>query len=355
MDSLYAKDIKNSLSDIGTFTGADLTTLFTDLDSTITSTGHVSPAYFQFYLERPDKIGAITLVAKTGSFSNVKILLKDRQGNILATIDDSGDSTARASHEYSIPGVRNVCCIRIEFHTTNDISTSFVYIRKAIATSIENIVSTISEFNSTNTPLAGNAIFTGIAENVKDIAVVQVAVYSDVASADSGLSFQFSVDGTNWDHIDVYTLVAGTGKTYSIQPVAKYFRIVYTNGATPQSAFRVQTIYKSIYIKPSSHRVGDLISPEDDSELMKAVLTAQMPSGTFTPIDAATGGNLKVSVEEFDEVNTTVNIDRTTNLDGAVGLNTNAMLFTRVSDTVEITTHLQLYLHLIYLRLRCRR
>lgn len=333
-DSIYAKDVKDSLSDVGTFTGADLTTLFNNLDDSITSTGATNPKYFKFFLERPAKIGAVALVAKTGSFKNVKILLKDRQGNALATIDDNTNTTPYGSHEYAVPGVSNVCCIQIEFHTTDDITLSFLYIRKAVATSIENIASTVSEINSSTTVLGIDEVFTGPAENVKDVAVVQTNIYADQDSAASGFSFQFSADGTNWDHTDNYSYIGGTGKTYSIQPVAQFFRIVYTNGGVGQTSFRLQTIYKSIYIKPSSHRVGDLISPEDDAELMKAVLTAQKPDGDFTPIDATAGGNLKASLEEFDGTLTTINADRTTNLDGKAGLNVNSMMYGRVSDSV---------------------
>jgi len=51
-------------------------------------------------------------------------------------------------------------------------------------------------------------------------------------------------------------------------------------------------------------------------------------------VSATAAGNLKVSVEEFNSDLTTINADRTTNLDGKIAINTNAMMFGRVSDTV---------------------
>jgi hypothetical protein len=120
------------------------------------------------------------------------------------------------------------------------------------------------------------------------------------ASATDGLVAEFSPDGINWDNKDFYTITAGAGKVYSFQPAARYFRVVYTNGATAQTYFRLQTSLKPYYVKPSSHRIGDLISSQDDAELVKAVLTAEMPNGIFTPINATAGGNLKVSLEEFE-------------------------------------------------------
>lgn len=332
-DTVYSKDIKTSLDNIGTFTGT-ISSLFENLDNSITDSSATNPKYFEFFLERPIKIGALALVAKTGSFKNVKILLKDRQGTTLATIDDSTNSTPYTSREYNISGAKNVCCIRVEFHTVDAITLSFIFIRKSKATTVEGISCVISEINSTDTILTAGSTFTGVAEDIKDQGVIQCAVYSDVDSATNGLVFQFSTDGTNWDHTDTYTLVGGTGKTYSLQPIARYFRIFYTNGASNQAAFRLQTTYKPVYVKPSSHRVGDLISSEDDAELVKSVLAAQKPGGDFTPIDATAGGNLKVSIEEFDASIETINVDRNTNLDGKAGLNVNAMGFGRVSDTI---------------------
>jgi hypothetical protein len=141
----------------------------------------------------------------------------------------------------------------------------------------------ISSDNSTATILdpAGVNVFTGSSEEVVNHGVIIVSVYSDVESATDGLSVQFSTDNTNWDHTDTFTIPAGTGKTFSFQTAARYFRVMYTNGAVIQAQFRLQTILKPYYVKPSSHRVGDSIVAEDDAELAKAVITGLTPSGVF--------------------------------------------------------------------------
>jgi hypothetical protein len=100
-------------------------------------------------------------------------------------------------------------------------------------------------------------------------------------SATDGLSIEFSSDGTNWDHTDVYTVPAATGKNYSVQRVAQYFRIVYTNGGTIQGEFRLQVILNKIYIKSSSHRINDSVNGEDDAELNKSVITGVDENGVF--------------------------------------------------------------------------
>jgi len=149
--------------------------------------------------------------------------------------------------------------------------------------------------NSTATPLSGDAVFPGSSIDVLQYAVLQLNTYSDVASATDGLSIQFSSDGTNWDHTDVYTVPAATGKVYSFQPAAQYMKVVYTNGVAGQSVFRLQVIGCHTNIKPSSHRVGDAIVDEDDAELVMSVIKAKKDGDGFDNLTATADGNLKVA------------------------------------------------------------
>jgi hypothetical protein len=147
----------------------------------------------------------------------------------------------------------------------------------------------VSTANSTATILdpAGVNIFTGTSEDVTNYGTIEISVYSNVASATDGLSIQFSSDGTNWDHTDTYTVPAGIGKNYSVQRVAQYFRIVYTNGSVIQTAFRLQVIFNKIYIKPSSHRTDDDITSQDDAELGISILkTVGSDPATFHTVDS---------------------------------------------------------------------
>lgn len=156
---------------------------------------------------------------------------------------------------------------------------------------LEGIVDTD---NSSATPLVGDAVFPGAAVEILDFGTVFVSVYADVASATDGLSIQQSSDGTNWDHSDDYTVPAGVGKNYSINPHSKYMRVVYTNGVAAQSTFRLQTVKKGIS-KPSSHRIYDSISNDDDAELVKAVLTGIDATGVFVNVGTTVDGFLSIS------------------------------------------------------------
>ena len=157
----------------------------------------------------------------------------------------------------------------------------------------------ISTDNSTSTPLSGDAVFTGTFEDITNFGVIVITLNSSHASITDGLCIDFSSDGVNIDSQDKFTVPANTGKTFSFQAATKYFRVVYTNGSTLQTHFRLQTTLKPYYVKPSSHRISDNISPEDDAELVKAILTGQKPNNDFVNFQSTTAGNFKVSVEEI--------------------------------------------------------
>jgi len=158
-----------------------------------------------------------------------------------------------------------------------------------------NIKGRVDSNNSTASTLAGAAVFTGTATDILGMGIVFVNIYVDVASATDGLSIQQSSDGTNWDHSDDYTIAAGATKNFSINPHAQYMRIVYTNGAGAQSAFRLQTVLKGGSCKESSHRVKDSVIGDDDAELIKATLTGEAPDGSYVNVNTTSDGDLSIS------------------------------------------------------------
>lgn len=135
------------------------------------------------------------------------------------------------------------------------------------------VLSAVDTNNSSAAVLAGGASFTGTATDVSRYASVNVSVFADQVSATDGLSIQQSSDGTNWDIRDTYTvpaMSAGGGKTYSVQTAAKWARIVYTNGATLQTAFRLQAIIKPAVNPSNSVRPSDAYSNENDLQQSEA-------------------------------------------------------------------------------------
>jgi len=132
--------------------------------------------------------------------------------------------------------------------------------------------SIISTVNSTTVALAANGVFTGTLEDVTQYASITVSLIASQASATDGLQIQQSPDGTNWDVSDTYTIPAATGKTFGAQIVARYFRIVYTNGATIQASFRLQTIFHEKQLVTSVIKPQDGRSNENDFQEVMAYL-----------------------------------------------------------------------------------
>jgi hypothetical protein len=151
--------------------------------------------------------------------------------------------------------------------------------------------------------LATAGVYTGSPTDILDYAIINVSVFSDVESATDGLCIQQArhIDATStaWGwHEDTYTIPAGRGKTFSAQAMLPYFRVKYTNGASTQSTFQLNTLLKKSNTKPSSHRIQDSIVDDDDAELTKAVLTAKTSSGTFVNIQSTDSENLRVTDAE---------------------------------------------------------
>jgi hypothetical protein len=165
-------------------------------------------------------------------------------------------------------------------------------VRRAMYTVPDNVTSTA---NSSTANLAGAAVFTGTSEDTTDYALIQVSVFSSHASATDGLSLQQSSDGTNWDITDVYTVAATTAKLISIQPGAKFFRLVYTNGGTLTTSLRIQTLYKVLPSKGSSQRPADATSNENDFEQISAFLHG-FNGTTWDRLRSTTANGLAVDV-----------------------------------------------------------
>ncbi len=112
---------------------------------------------------------------------------------------------------------------------------------------IPNLYGFIDSNNSSTTALTSNSVYTGTSVESTDYSSLTVSITTDQSSATNGLSIQFSSDGTNWDIIRGDTITVGNPGTafnttfrYNIE--ARYYRIIYTNGTTGQSIFRLQSL-----------------------------------------------------------------------------------------------------------------
>lgn len=147
------------------------------------------------------------------------------------------------------------------------VNTQSVYIANAAPSG-----NYISLNNSSTATLTSGSVFTGIGEDVSNFSEMRITVFSDQASATNGLSIQQSSNNTNWDVTDTYTIAAASGTTFVVPRQARYFRVVYTNGGTNQTAFRLQSILNRTASSPSSNRASDGYTNETDLEQNQAFL-----------------------------------------------------------------------------------
>jgi hypothetical protein len=166
---------------------------------------------------------------------------------------------------------------------------------------------TVSTNNSTTTPLDGDVVYTGTGDDCLGCASITIQLDSSHDSATDGMTFQFSTDNSNWDDVYPFTYTAADGaRRFQFPITARYFRIVYTNGNTLQTHFRVQTILHIQNQLTSIHRLVDDVSNDRSAQIVKAAIIAQKAgggpgAGDFIAIQSTAAGNLKISVQEISD------------------------------------------------------
>lgn len=95
--------------------------------------------------------------------------------------------------------------------------------------------------NTTTTPLASSATFTGTAEQ-NPFASVLCSCYSDTAGT---LYFDFSVNGTDWrtSPSSGFPITASSHVLYTGVKGPRYFRVRFVNSASTQTVFQLYTYY----------------------------------------------------------------------------------------------------------------
>lgn len=95
--------------------------------------------------------------------------------------------------------------------------------------------------NTTTTPLAGDATYTGTWEQ-NELSDVMVSCQADAAGI---LYFDFSVDGTNYSTFPTagFAVAAGIHEFHTAVKGPRYFRVRYVNDSAAQGYFRLYTYY----------------------------------------------------------------------------------------------------------------
>lgn len=122
---------------------------------------------------------------------------------------------------------------------------------------------------STTTPLAANGTFDSTVQSLSRAVAITGSVFADEPGT---VEIQQSGDGVNWDVTTSYTVQANTGVAINVDVVSQFFQVIYTNGSTDQTVFRLYVDIRDPY--------GDfLIAASGPSAGGAYVVLFQGPSG----------------------------------------------------------------------------
>ena len=159
-----------------------------------------------------------------------------------------------------------------------------------------NSVSVVDSGNSTTATLGGGATFTGTGVDILAYRGINVAVKASHASATDGLSVQWSTDNANWDHTETYDIAANVARAFQLAPRAQYFRVVYTNGGTGQSYFRLQTVLQPFLPTPRKEPLDNQVDNDEAAIFTRSAIVGKTTAGggAFVDVKVAPSGAVQV-------------------------------------------------------------
>ena len=153
------------------------------------------------------------------------------QARIRISAYTSGSFEAIAQRIYS-PGLVPVCA---------EISTTYYTTASSTANPLGTFLSTGIYYTDTTTPLAANAAFVGSTRTMaqgNNFFNIQIQA-SGGSSAANGSRIQKSSDATDWFHCIDGSLVDSNPMNSSARRTTTYYRVLYSNGVSPQGTFSV--------------------------------------------------------------------------------------------------------------------
>jgi len=151
----------------------------------------------------------------------------------------------------------------------------------------------VSTNNSNETPLGISGNWTGTGEDVSAYASVSVFVFAD---EDGTIDFEWSTNNTDWNTVKSIFLEANNEHEFILPVTAKYFRAIFDNGITEQTAFRLQTI-----LHPSKNGQNTLTMDGHIDEAYPAVVTRGVVTGKndandYVNVGVTNEGHLKTHI-----------------------------------------------------------
>lgn len=184
-------------------------------------------------------------------------------------------------------------------------------------TYIPEQIAVVSTQNSTTTALSAGGTFTGTSEDVTQYASISVAFYIQPVTATGNVLVQFSNTASFpivlSNTVTAVTSVNAAGFTLDVITAAKYYRVLYLNDSTPQTAMTIQTIFHpQARIAQTTTRYAQ--TPTDYTDVLntRSIIWGKTNGGGVYEAVATNGENsLIVNMAEpsaaFGELNTAEN------------------------------------------------
>lgn len=151
--------------------------------------------------------------------------------------------------------------------------------------------SQISTLNNLDTPLAAGEVFEGGWEDARDFAAISVVIDTDQPSAINGAVIQFSEDAATVIRSVASTIPSGGGH-FVLAPQARYFRVRYTNGATPQTRLRSEITLRFNAPSLVQQPLAAPITDANMAGIVKAHLAGRLSTGQWASIKVNSDGTL---------------------------------------------------------------
>lgn len=104
----------------------------------------------------------------------------------------------------------------------------------------------LTVYIDSSTNLAGGAAFTGASRDGGSTQSYNMFVASAFADQSGTLKIQKSTDNTTWRDAATVAVTAGVPQELTVKCTARYYRVLYTNGATLQTQFLLTSAYQRI-------------------------------------------------------------------------------------------------------------
>lgn len=129
--------------------------------------------------------------------------------------------------------------------------------------------------NSTNILLGANEQWEGTKLDMLPFSTISVNIIADQPSADNNTEVLFSIDGVSWDFLAPFKAFANEPLHLVYDRRARYFKVRYKNGPTPQTKFHIQVIAQRAMPSIPKHTLGSRLETFRTTELVSSVLVGR--------------------------------------------------------------------------------